>query len=295
MSRVADALQRSRTVAGGEGHWPPLQGPGPMASARAWSLLGLSPGRQGSEVVADPRLVTCPASDMVAREQYRRLAASLHQAHLEHNLRTMIVTSALPREGKTLTAVNLALTLSVSYGRQVLLIDADLRQPSVHTLLRIDNTSGLTDTLASERPLSLAHVLPNLWVLPAGPPCADPLGKLTSAEARHVIDEAHDLFDWVVIDTPPVGLLPDASVVAAMVEATVLVVAAGRTPYAEVQRATETIGAARLFGMVLNRVSADVGDLHSGYYRSYAQPRREGPVASARGPEQPKHASGGPG
>src|SRR5688500_11761690 len=99
---------------------------------------------------ATGRLVDTGATS-VSLEQYRRLAATLHDAQIERGLKTVMVTSAVPREGKTLTVVNLALTLSESYGRRVLLIDADLRRPSIHEVLGISNGTGLSDMLYSDR------------------------------------------------------------------------------------------------------------------------------------------------
>lgn len=280
MSRVADAMKRSNAAAvaadDGEAGWPPLRGtakanPGGGAGAAVAAPSGRSP----SVLLSDVRLVVSPHCSGPAREQYRRLAVSLHQAQVEHGLHTVMVTSAVPREGKSLTAVNLALTLSGPYGRRVLLIDGDLRQPSVHTLLRLSNASGLTDTLLNDRPLSLLPVMSGLWVLPAGPPCPDPLGSLMSNQTRQLIDEARGSFDWVIVDTPPVGVLPDAGVLASAVEATILVVAAGRTPLDQVQRAADALGAGRVFGVVLNRVEEDASEVDYAYYRHYDRPRAE--------------------
>src|SRR5262249_15079291 len=128
------------------------------------------------------KLVVMPTILPAAIEQYRRLAASLHHAQLERETKVLMVTSASPGEGKTLTSTNLALTLSESYHRNVLLIDADLRRPSVHQMFQIPNVVGLTEALKSEREqrLSLIRVSENLSVLPAGRPNPDPMGILTS-------------------------------------------------------------------------------------------------------------------
>jgi len=101
-------------------------------------------------------------------EQYRRLATVLHEEHVKRQLKTVMITSALPQEGKTLTIVNLALTLSESYARRVLVIDADLRLPGVHTVLDIPNDRGLSDALrAGQQELSIVEVSPRLSVLTA--------------------------------------------------------------------------------------------------------------------------------
>src|SRR5205809_576306 len=120
-----------------------------------------------------------PAS---AVEQYRRLAAALHHTQLERDTKVLMITSASPGEGKTLTATNLALTLSESYRRNVLLIDADLRRPSIHQMFQLPNVLGLSDGLHSmtEEKLSLIQVSDTLTVLLAGRPDPDPISGLTS-------------------------------------------------------------------------------------------------------------------
>ena len=117
-----------------------------------------------------------------------------------------MVTSAVPQEGKTLTVVNLALTLSESYGRRVLLIDADLRWPSVHELLDVPCDAGLSQALAStRRALPIVDVTPRLSVLPAGQPEPNPLAGLSSERMPAMLDEVQHRFDWVLLDSPPVG------------------------------------------------------------------------------------------
>jgi len=213
----------------------------------------------------------------VAREQYRRLAATLHHVQAERGLKALLVGSALAEEGKTLTAVNIALTLSESYRRRVLLIDADLRRPTVHHAFGFDNIVGLADALAAkeERRLPVVEISPRLSVVPAGRPSADPMEALTSSRMLKILDEAASVFDWIIIDTPPVGLLPDANLLAAMLDGAVFVVAAGRTPCAVVQKAVEALGRDRILGVVLNRVedaNAMPGDY---YYRYYGSTRKK--------------------
>jgi len=216
------------------------------------------------------KLVVGSENGGVFLEQYRRLAATLHEAQLEKGLKTVMVTSALPREGKTLTVVNLALTLSESYARRVLLIDADLRKPSVHEVLRIPNNKGLSDLLRSDRPeLSTIAVSPRLSVLPAGKISENPLAGLASARMRAFVEEMATKFDWVLLDAPPVGLLPDAQLLGRMAQAAVLVIRAGVTPYPVVDRAITELGRECIIGTVLNGVeesSLPTSDYY-GHYR----------------------------
>jgi capsular exopolysaccharide synthesis family protein len=204
----------------------------------------------------DRKLITSKGIRPLAVEQYRRLAAVLHQLQAEQGMKSVMIASVAAGEGKTLTATNLALTLSESFKRRVVLVDADLRRPTLHELLGLPNASGLNDGLKADRDakLSLFEVTPRLTVLPAGAPNPDPMGGLTSDRMRFIVEEAADKFDWVVIDTPPLGLLSDASLLAKMVDAVVLVIWAGSTPYRMIQRAIQSIGRERIVGVVLNRV-----------------------------------------
>jgi capsular exopolysaccharide synthesis family protein len=200
------------------------------------------------------RLVTGNSSS-VSVEQYRKLAAVLHDAQVESGLKSVIITSALPGEGKTLTAVNLALTLTESYERRVLLIDADLRGPSLHHALDLANERGLGDALRDGHEPHFVEAASGLSVLVAGRPGPTPLAGLTSRRMGEILEYCESRFDWVLIDTPPVGVLPDAQVLTRLVGAVLFVVGAGSTPAATVERAIAELGGPdSVFGIVMNRV-----------------------------------------
>jgi capsular exopolysaccharide synthesis family protein len=219
-------------------------------------------------------LVVGPQAGAVFVEQYRRLAAALHHAQTSTGARSVMVASALESEGKTLTAANIALTLSHSYERKVLLIDADLRRPSQHKLFHLSNEVGLIDVLKPFEPetkLPVQRVSTHLWVMTAGQANPDPMSGLVSDTMRQVITDAGEQFDWVVIDTSPVALLPDANLLAAMVDLAVIVVRAKSTPYTLVQRAIEAIGTERVLGVVLNRAEdKEAAPGSYGYRYSYS-------------------------
>ena len=206
-------------------------------------------------------------------EQFRHLAAALHHAQLQRGVRTIMIASAVQAEGKTITAANLALTLSHSHRRRVLLVDADLRRPSIHELFDLSNREGLNDALkivTADTPLPLHKISPTLSVITAGRPTADPMSSLISDMMRQFILEASEQFDWVIIDTPPVALLSDANLLAAMIDVAVMVVGANTTPYPLVRRAVEAIGPAKILGVVLNKAKhseVDVGYKYSYGYR----------------------------
>jgi protein-tyrosine kinase len=215
------------------------------------------------------RLVINDHVTPVSVEQYRRVAAVLHHQQVERGIKVVMVASAHAGEGKTLTAANLALTLSESYRRRVLLIDADLRRPALDQVFQVQHESGLSDVLQSEEgsPVEPLQLSEWLSLLPGGKPESDPMAGLTSARMRQIVEEAAVNFDWVVLDTPPVVLLSDAHLLAAMAEAVVLVISAGRTPLAAVQRAIETFGRDRIVGVLLNRV--EEGALMDAHYHHY--------------------------
>jgi capsular exopolysaccharide synthesis family protein len=160
----------------------------------------------------------------------------------------------------------------------VLLIDADLRRPSLHDIFGVPNRTGLSDGLArdSVQGLPVLELSTRLSILPSGQPMEDPTGALTSHQMRRVLDEARARYDWVVIDTPPIGLLSDAKLLAEMVDGIVLVVEAGKSNYQDLLRAIDSIGRERLVGAVLNRLQSVPGS--SRYYASYYR-RSYGPNA----------------
>jgi protein-tyrosine kinase len=244
------------------------------------------PGRRGGPLgvfdgfdqAVEERVVAADGISPLSVEQYRRLAATLHHAQADRGIRRVMITSAVAGEGKSLTSTNLALTLSQSYLRNVLLIDADLRRPSIHRIFRVQNMSGLTDGLKSTAAgkLPIIQISDHLSILTAGRPDRDPMGALTSDRMTRILDEASTKFDWIIIDTPPVGLLPDANLLASMVDAAILVVGAAQAPHDVIRRGVESIGRDKILGVVLNRVD-QIGSLgvdkYRSYYEDYTTPR----------------------
>jgi protein-tyrosine kinase len=221
------------------------------AQTAPWESKGLFNGfnpRMAGKVVSGPQM------DQGAAEQYGRLAAVLHHAQIERKIKTVMVTSAMAGEGKTLTALNLALTLSESHGRRVAFIDADLRCSRVHELLNVVRVTGLSEALQDGGQLQarLVAISPRLSVLLSGCSNLDPSGALTSERMAQILAEAAASFDWVIVDTPPVVLLPDTNLLARMVDVAVVVIRAGTTSYDVVDRAIQTLDRKRVLGVVLN-------------------------------------------
>jgi capsular exopolysaccharide synthesis family protein len=240
-------------------------------------------GRRGPEPLgpalepsAEERTVLSATALPPAKEQYRHLASALHHAQGARGMKTIMVASAVAAEGKTLTAVNLALTLSESFRRRVLLIDADFRRPSLHRIFPGSPEYGLGDLL--ETTAELATLVPltvtsRLSLLASGKGLADPMAALSSERMREVLAAAALRHDWVIIDTPPVGLFSDARLLATHADAALLVVNAGRTPLDLLERTVDAIGRDRILGVVLNRAEPRAivgGSYHyNRYYGGY--------------------------
>jgi protein-tyrosine kinase len=247
---------------------------GPRSAVAAPTNAGF--GREAANVAPElqGKLVVCRGMSAICVEQYRRLAALLDDIQNTRSIKKLMVTSSLPREGKTLTVVNLALTLSESYNRRVLLIDADLRRPAIHAVFGLENKKGLVDVIRSgTTEMPVVEVSPRLAVLPSGQlKGAAPLAELTSECMRAAINEAASEFDWVLLDTPPVGPLPDSQLVARLCDGVVFVIAAGSTPFEVAQRSIVELGVDRIVGTVLNRVE-ERSLASNPYYKSYYQTR----------------------
>ena len=295
MSRLYEATQRARRPAGeaveavpgvptnaiqsfpreqqsGDDHEPAAVLSGPTA-AEVLSLRVQELRKQPSppEPQFNEKLVS-GGSSSVAFGEYRRLASTILQ-NAQGPSNSIVITSAVPGEGKTLTAANLALTYAEAYGRRVLLIDADMRRPCLHDLFGVENRIGFSDCAKGGRLIDRATVTIDsmLTLLPAGRPEVDPAGVLSGADISKFLSAAKGTFDCVIFDTPPVTILPDAQILSKLVETTLLVVRSGSTPYAKVDRAVEAIGRERIAGVVLNYMDPNATQIreYSGYYGRY--------------------------
>jgi len=216
-------------------------------SAGSAHLRSLDPELSG-------KLVGSRDTPPIVVEQYRRLAGSLHELQVDSGLKTIMVTSALPREGKSLTVTNVALTLSASYRKRVLLIDADLRRPSLHEVFRLPKTIGLSEALKSGGRPHFLELSPLLSILPAGQVDGDPLSALISDRFASLLEHCAAAFDWVLLDAPPVGLMPDGNVLARLTKAVLFVIRAESTSHNVIERAITALGRECIVGTVLNRI-----------------------------------------
>lgn len=165
----------------------------------------------------------------------------------------------------------------------MLLVDADLRRPSLGEMTGVVRSTGLSQALKAktEQKLTVIPLTPTLTLLPGGAPDPDPISGLTSDRMRHILRDAAAQFDWVILDAPPVGPIADAHLLAEMVDGTLLVVRAARTQCAPTQKAIEAIGHERLLGVVLNGVERDSLRQYGKYYGGYPSTGKEAGRTSA--------------
>jgi polysaccharide biosynthesis transport protein len=216
-------------------------------------------------------LVVHPQADAILVEEYRRLAAALHQAQLQRAVQVVMIASGVEGDGKTLSATNLALTLSQTLQKRVLVIDADRHRPTAqHVFHMHDDIAATHATGASNGNGSLPARTASLTLqVVSASPAEEDGTALVSEGVKEILKTARSQFDWILIDTPPIGLLPDAGLLAGLVDTTIVVVSAGTAPYPLVTRAIGTIGTSRILGVVLNRVERSSVSAAYGYSRLY--------------------------
>lgn len=206
------------------------------------------------------RLVTLLAPDGVAAEAYRTLRTSLLYSPVELPLQVIVVSSPGSREGKSTVCANLGVVLAQA-DNQVLLLDCNLRKPDLHEVFGLSNSRGLVDVLTGRRTVQqIWHkVLPGLKVVTGGFAPSEPAEHLSSRRFGEFLEQARQEFDYVLMDTPPLGLASDAEILATQSDGLILVLDARRTSKASVRRAMhrlETIGA-RVLGTVMNNFRED--------------------------------------
>src|SRR6195256_3613487 len=228
--------------------------------------LALTASKEVVETVTQVR----PQSQMA--ESYRALRTSLLLTNLGAPPKVIMVTSALPQEGKSTTSINCAIVLAQK-GVRVLLIDADLRRPSIHKTLGIGPRSGLSNVLTGSTTLqqAITHtaVLPNLDVLPAGTPPPNPAELLASTNMRDVLMELREKYDHIVVDTPPTLSVTDAVVLSPRADAILLVIRSGHTTKQALRRSRDILMQvnAKVAGVLLNAVDLSSPDYY--YYYEY--------------------------
>ncbi len=228
--------------------------------------LVIATSKEAVELVTQVR----PQSQMA--ESYRALRTSLLLSNLGSPPKVIMVTSALPQEGKTTTSINCAVVLAQK-GVRVLLIDADLRRPSIHKTLGMGPRSGLSNVLTGsttlEQAITRTPILPNLWVLPAGTPPPNPAEMLASTQMKDILSQLREQYDHIVVDTPPSLSVTDAVVLSQRADAVVLVIRSGQTTKQALRRSRDILARvnAKVIGVLLNAVDLRSPDYY--YYYEY--------------------------
>ncbi len=232
----------------------------------AGKRLALTTSKEVVELVTQVR----PQSHMA--ESYRALRTSLLLSNLGAPPKVIMVTSARPQEGKTTTSINTAIVLAQK-GVRVLLMDADLRRPSVHKTMGMGPRSGLSNVLTGsatlQQTITTSTILPNLFIMPAGTPPPNPAELLASSNMRDLIVELREMYDHIVIDTPPTLSVTDAVVLSPRADATILVIRSGQTTKQALRRARDILMQvnAHVAGVLLNAVDLTSPDYY--YYYEY--------------------------
>lgn len=224
------------------------------------------------------RLVSLTDGGSPAAEAFRLLGVRLRHLRRDRTLKKVLLTSTIPQEGKSMVAANLACTLAIRTQQKILLLEGDLRRPSLSQRFGLGKNPGICEYLQGDRTLteSIFHLdNPNLWILPAGSTPSNALELLQSGRLSALVDQLAALFDWVIIDSPPVLPLADTSVWMRLADGIILVTRQGITEKRKLQRGLEALEPKKLIGALVNG-SENAADSDY-YYSPIAVPgRREG-------------------
>jgi protein-tyrosine kinase len=304
MSRVHDALRRAEQT----GAVPAQTAPRPNGAGQGGGLRGaMGPGAgsvtgaatHSATMDAGPNLVGLleqveeipfrPPTDSLLidvnrpheapMEEFRTLRTRLNHMKTLQPITTVVITSPSPAEGKSLSAANLALAQSHLAGNTTLLADFDFRRPVIHTMFGLERSPGMTDYLLGKIPLhqALKKIAgTNLYVMPAGEAVMNPLELLNLREAKLMLERLPTIFNWAILDSPPLLFAADASLLSTLCHGTLLVVRIGHTTIDSVTRAMQSLCNNNVLGIVVN--AARRGELYSKYtyYHSYYTSKSEG-------------------
>jgi capsular exopolysaccharide synthesis family protein len=217
----------------------------------------------------DSKLVCLTAQESFGAEKFRFLGVRLRQLQQSRPLKKLLITSTIPEEGKSTVAANLATILARRQQPKILLLEGDLRRPSLAKQFGLGRIPGLSEWLQGEpRPIKHIYRLegPNLWLLPAGRPPENPLELMQSGRLSELLNQLSAWFDWIIIDSPPILPLADTSVWARLADGIVLVTREGTTKRRMLQRGLQALEQSKLLGAVVNS-SANTD--HANYYQRY--------------------------
>lgn len=213
-------------------------------------------------------LITLTDPRSPVSEAYRTLRTNLSFYSLDRPIQTLVITSPAPNEGKSTTIANLAVTMAQS-GRRTILVDCDLRRPSLHEIFSASNEEGFTTMVLDpqQQPLLQETGVDNLLLLPSGPQPPNPADLLGSQQVDRVIETLAEAADIVLIDAPPVIGVTDAAVLGAKVDGVLLVISAGQTRREHAERAKELLEKAKVRIIGATLTNAPLETTIEGYYQ----------------------------
>jgi len=284
MSRVYEALRQSELEMGVAGNMldpdtflTPLNSPAPIVEQPAmlmpWDdIRSVAPGLN-----EESRVVALTEGNGLGSEKFRLLRARLRNLREHRQLQKLVITSAVPSDGKTLVAMNLAVSLAKHTDERILLLEGDLRKPMLGQHLGLSTLPGLGDwALGNDAISKFLYRLDNLqlWILPAGLIPENPVTILHSTRFLELYRQLSDCFDWVIIDAPPLLPMADVTFWSRQSDGLLLVVREGKTPKTVLKKGLETLDNPKVVGVVLN----EAHDLESSYYQHYYRGRRKTPA-----------------
>jgi capsular exopolysaccharide synthesis family protein len=215
-----------------------------------------------------------PDEQTFGAEEFRTLRSRLYQMRDVQPLKKLLVTSSLPKEGKTFVSANLAQVMVQQHGRRALLIDADLRGARLHEALGTTSEPGVAEYLqggVSEFSILQRGPVENLFFIPSGAAVSKPAELVANGRLRLLLNRLEPLFDWIVIDSPPAVPVSDASLLANYVDGVLIVVRSNATPFDAARRAGQEFAGKNIVGMVLNGISASSSPYKQQYYATYGR------------------------
>jgi capsular exopolysaccharide synthesis family protein len=206
-------------------------------------------------------------------EAFRTLRTNIQFSALDGDIKSVVVTSSGPGEGKSTVIVNLAITMAQT-GKRVLIIDCDLRLPTVHKKLELPNLEGLTNMIIQDKKIEevvLSTKIENLYALTSGPIPPNPSELLGSKKMKNVLEELENSFDMILIDAPPVMIVTDAQILSTKVEGVLLVACYGQAEKYALVKSKELLDkvGAKTLGVVMNKVPESDDKYYGKYYHNY--------------------------
>jgi capsular exopolysaccharide synthesis family protein len=229
------------------------------------------------QIRAESRLVCVTDQESLAAEKFRFLTVRLRQLQQSRPLKKVLITSAIPQEGKTMVAANLACTFARRARQRTLLVEGDLRRPALSQMFGLGKIPGICEWLQGDSgpSTSIYHLEePGLWILPAGSTPGNALELMQSGKLSAVMDQLTAWFDWIIIDSPPVLPLADTSVWTRLADGILLVTRQGISEKKQLQRGLEALESKKLIGALLN---CSTNTAHNDYYYHYRPPTASQP------------------